>query len=360
MQNANHRSDQLHQHLIGQIKSTSQAAVPYSQFINEVLYAPELGYYQSNPFIIGEGGDFVTASVLSPVFSQVLARKFHSLLAGNQQPIILELGAGSGHFALEVVRYFSQIKDITNFQYWIVEPSESLRQLQQQFLRDQLEPEEWQTIEWLTELPISSFDGIVFANEVLDALPFDIYEYHHDQWRQLGVAYDDGEFYEQPMAGSFQFPEDFLSYIDGTGPWQPGQRIVYRSIVGPWLQSLQQNLVQGYIICIDYGQDKQSLIEHYPMGSMRCYYQQQVNDNIFERLGLQDITADVDFEDLIDQSLKLGLNLEEYCSQSHYLMGQELQDVLTEQPQHTTKTGLKQILLPTEMGERFKVVVFSK
>src|SRR5690606_34408817 len=165
-------------------------AIGFDEYMRMALYEPGLGYYSGGSARFGKGGDFVTAPLLSPLFSRTLARQCADCLEAMAQPVILELGAGTGEMAAELLAELATLERLPS-KYLILELSGSLRAQQQETLQRRV-PELLPRIEWLDRLPEQPFEGMVLANEVLDALPVQLFRIRAGEVLELAVGQEDG------------------------------------------------------------------------------------------------------------------------------------------------------------------------
>ena len=140
----------------------------FHEYMNRVLYEPGLGYYSAGTTKFGAAGDFITAPEVSPLFGSCLAQQCESIFSQGCSRQLLEFGAGSGRLCEQILSSLN-----APVRYSIVEVSADLKARQQQYLRDELSPAVFESIEWLDALP-EQFDGIMFGNEVLDAMPVNV------------------------------------------------------------------------------------------------------------------------------------------------------------------------------------------
>jgi len=162
--------------------------IGFDEYMEMALYLPGLGYYSASLPKFGAAGDFVTAPEISPLFGYCLARQAGALIAQGCAAEVLEFGAGSGKLCAQILESLPALAH-----YRILDLSADLRQRQQQYLEERLSAELFHKIEWLQQLP-RDFDGIVLANEVLDAMPVHILR-KQDDWQEVGVTYRGGGRY---------------------------------------------------------------------------------------------------------------------------------------------------------------------
>jgi len=150
------------------------------------LYEPGLGYYSAGSTKLGESGDFVTAPEISPLFSRCLAAQCIEVFDRIGTANILELGAGSGVMASDVLAELG-VQNRLPERYFILEVSADLRERQRATLQQRV-PELLARVEWLDQLP-QALRGVVLANEVLDALPVQRFQMRGTQVNAVGVTW---------------------------------------------------------------------------------------------------------------------------------------------------------------------------
>jgi len=336
--------------------------MPFSSFMELALYAPGLGYYSAGLHKFGAGGDFVTAPEISPLFGRTLAHQAAQVLelCGGD---ILEIGAGSGRLALDLLRELETLGHLPP-RYLILEVSADLRQRQCQLLEQQA-PQLAERVSWLEALP-DTFRGLIVANEALDAMPADLLVWRDGEIFERGVVCDDETFHWQERrlnAGALferaaQLPPASLSgeYLSEVAP-----------AVAGFIASLAERLEAGAMLLIDYGFGES---EYYhpqrSQGTLMCHYRHLAHDDPLQLPGLQDITAHVDFSAVAHSAMSAGLALLGYTTQTHFLLNCGLTDLLAQTSPEDTATYLplaaqaQKLLSPAEMGELFKVIALGK
>jgi len=360
---AQQHSAQLMQQIRASINA-NQGWISFADYMQQCLYAPGLGYYSAGSHKLGRGGDFTTSPELSPLFGSTIA--IH--LADVQQQIpdysILEFGAGSGRLAESLLKRLAEL-DALPSRYYILETSADLRQ-RQQLLLGTLPTALTERLCWVSDIP-DSFDGVMLANEVCDAMPVNLLDFSNADVKELGVSADQDDFLwqAQPLSSTrlIKKAEQIRSQI-GEQPY----RTEVCLFATDWLETLAQKLSRGLILLIDYGY---SFAEYYRadrrQGTLRCFYRHQAHDNPLIQPGLQDITAHVDFTSLAETALNAGLDVSSFQEQADFLLAGDittaaasLQNALNEAEWIQHSTALKHLLLPGAMGHQFKVLSLSR
>jgi SAM-dependent MidA family methyltransferase len=333
--------------------------IPFARYMELALYSPGLGYYSAGAHKFGEAGDFITAPEISPLFGSTLARQVAEIMV-QSAPHILELGAGSGKLALDMLTALEQLGSLPD-SYLILEVSADLRARQQALIRERL-PHLLERVHWLDVLP-ERFSGAIIANEVLDALPVHLVHWRDSAIAERGVAANEHGFIwqERPVkdsglleaAGKITVPDDYVSEIC----------LAAHGLVN----SLAKSLHQGALLFIDYGFGVREF--YHPQrssGTLMCHYRHHAHDDPFFLPGLQDITAHVNFTDIAECGIDAGLELLGYTSQAFFLINCGITGLLQEtEPENLRvylplSAQLQKLTSPAEMGELFKVIAFGK
>ena len=301
-------------------------------------------YYSSERNPIGTGGDFYTSGDLDPVFGQLLASQFEEWAAAFDAFTIVELGAGKGLLARDILQR-------RRFPYMILERSPSMRRRQQEMLRDY-------EVTWIQDLP-QGISGCIFSNEFFDALPVHRLVCRSGVWKEIYVA-ENFEEIEGILTSSVG------AVYDRPGghrpPLQEGQIVEVNLDARQWISRIAASLDHGYHLAIDYGYLRDEFYAQ-PRGTLMCYWRHQAVENPYIRVGEQDMTAHVNFSDLMEEpSLETVL----FTTQKDYLIQR---GILNEMEKLATSGDavsmqrllrMKKLILPGNMGERFKVLVQSK
>jgi SAM-dependent MidA family methyltransferase len=320
------------QGIVEQLRKRIQEQGPLSfrDYMEEVLRF----YYSSERNPIGTDGDFYTSPDLDPIFGQLLAQQFQEWAAGFDSFTIIELGAGKGLLARDILARH-------RFPYMILERSPAMRQRQQELLRDY-------DVTWIDELP-RGVTGCIFSNEFFDALPVHRVVQRRGRLREIYVT----ENFEE-VEGDLQ--ESI------TAPLAEGQVAEINVEARHWIRRIAASLDRGYHIAIDYGYLRDEFYAQ-PHGTLMCYWRHQAVENPYLRIGEQDMTAHVNFSDLMEEpSLETTL----FATQKDYLIQLGILDEIKKLATAGDAVSMqrllkiKKLILPGSMGERFKVLVQTK
>ncbi|MBE9561661.1 MAG: SAM-dependent methyltransferase [Proteobacteria bacterium] len=339
----------------------SGGIIPFNEFMRMALYSPGLGYYSAGMQKFGADGDFVTAPEISPLFSQCIAKQCQQILTNFDAGVILELGAGSGIMAVDILKTLEELNCLPT-RYFILEVSADLQQQQREIFQTKA-PQFLPLVEWLQELPTEPLQGIILANEVLDAMPIKKFRVQQDDIMEFYVANDSNSFIWQEQitkdialqeaVTALDLPEDYVSEINLTLP--------------AWLQSIADVLAEGMILLIDYGfPSKEFYHSQRDQGTLMCHYRHHSHTNPLILVGLQDITTHIDFTAVAEAASLAKLHVAGYTTQSNFLLSCGLADLLFSLNPDDKKNYLphaqqvKTLILPSEMGELFKAMALTK
>ena len=347
----------------------SGGGIPFSRFMELCLYAPGLGYYSAGSAKFGAAGDFVTAPELGPLFAGCVATAVAPVLQQlGPEAEFLEIGGGSGAFA-EVMLKRLLAMDALPARYALLEPSADLRERQRERLGRSLIPPVFDLVEWLDGPPEQSWNGVLFANEVIDALPTPRFTLRDGEVFEEGVALaEDGRFVrsDRPADALLAAAVRHLERTLGT-PFPDGYRSELLPQLPYWVQAVMGGLEAGAMLFVDYGYPRREFYQpQRDQGTLRAFYRHQTHNDVYAWPGLQDLTASVDFTALAEAGTHAGFDLTGYCTQASFLLGNGLPQLLQEAEARASETQLqrlrneaKQLTLPSEMGERFQVMGFS-
>ena len=351
--------DRMHGLIRAEVEARG-GAIPFSRYMEIALYAPTLGYYRADRRIFGTAGDFVTASEISPLFARVVARQVEQVLSSIGASEVVEIGAGSGQMAAQMLIDLAPRRDI---RYRILEPSGALVARQRETISARA-PDRLESVNWLDALPEAGFRGVVVANEVVDALPVERFEVNADGVAEHCVGFAGGRpvWCSRPAGPLIDEAVESVQH-------ELGYRLSvgYVSEIGParcaWAASIAERMECGLVLLMDYGFPRREL--YHPdrrEGTLRCHFRHRRHDDPLVLCGLQDITAHVDFTAIARAS---GLDVAGFTTQSEFLLGCGLLDLVTDldpaSPEFVRLTAqIKRLTLPGEMGEAVKVMALTR
>ncbi|MDN5865660.1 MAG: SAM-dependent methyltransferase [Gammaproteobacteria bacterium] len=344
-------------HAIGQ----ADGAIPFSEYMRLALYAPGLGYYRAGAEKFGAAGDFVTAPEVSPLFGQTVARQIGETLALCEGDTVLELGAGSGRLALDVLRTLASENRLPQ-RYLILEPSAELAARQRDLLAG--EPELAARVQWLNRLPEKPVRGVIFANEVADALPVERFRRDDDGVCRLGVGIEDDCFAVRKLDADGAVEERVRTLAERYD-WGAVYESEFCPELAPWIQALAGALDRGMILMFDYGlPEREYYHRQRDMGTLLCHYRHRAHEDPFLWPGLCDITAWVNFSALARAGEEAGLEVGGYTSQANFLVGggigEAIEQARDERERLRLAGEIKRLVLPSEMGEVFKAIALTR
>ncbi|MDM5175879.1 SAM-dependent methyltransferase [Massilia sp. DJPM01] len=345
------------QNLIAAEIARHDGAISFARFMELALYAPDLGYYTGGAAKLGAAGDFVTAPEISSLFGAALARVAAPLMA-QSAPAILEFGAGTGKLARDVLSALAA-DGVPVASYAIMELSGELRARQQEALKD------FPQVRWLDDFP-AAFDGVVLANEVLDAMPVALVRKDAGLWRELAVTVEEGEFAYVPRLPDAALAAQIARQIPDADQLPDGYLTEIHPVACGFMGSLARmfGAGKGAAILLDYGFPAHEFYLDQRMGgTLMCHYRHHAHPEPFYLPGLQDITAHVDFTAMALAAQDAGLDVLAYMNQASFLLGAGIGELLLRHdPADPLRylplsKAVQKLVSPAEMGELFKVLV---
>jgi SAM-dependent MidA family methyltransferase len=336
----------------------------FERFMELALYAPGLGYYSAGAVKLGPGGDFVTAPQMSELFSRCVARSCAEVLrrTGGE---ILELGAGTGVMAGGVLRELAGLGVLPE-RYAILEVSADLAARQREHLAELPAPLRDRVV-WLEQLPADPFAGVILANEVADALPCRRFICGEGSVRELGVSLSGaGEFQERAAQADPALARACAAVFAALAAPLPDGYVSELSLnIGPWIASLAHCLSRGALLLFDYGLPQRHYYHPQRLsGTQRCHFRQRVHDDPYVNVGVQDITAWVDFTRVAQAGVAAGLSVAGFATQAAYLLATGLEELVSAAADDLERARLsgeaRRLIMPEEMGEAFKAMALTR
>ena len=342
----------------------SGGEISFAEFMQLALYAPAAGYYSGGLEKFGVGGDFTTAPEISPLFSQCVAEQCAQVLAELGHADILEVGAGSGIMAANILLTLDSRQQLPD-RYYILELSAELRQRQAETIKLHC-PQCFERVQWLDALPLSGFRGVVLGNELIDAMPVQRFIIEAGQVREQTVISHDGELRLASREADSSLVAAVRKIEAELGEdFTDGYESEINAAAEAWLQSVSELLESGLVLLIDYGYTRREFYhQQRNTGTLMCHYQHRAHPDAMILIGLQDITAHVDFTALAEVAANNDLSVAGYTTQAHFLLSMGIEQrvaKITDSNQQIKMTQqIKQLVLPSEMGELFKVIALTR
>jgi len=343
----------LKEKIIKAIAQHGDTSIPFSLFMEMALYDKDFGYYTSQSKQFGLEGDFYTSSSFGDIFSKTIGNQFQECFDTLEKNII-EFGAGTGKFALDTIVRMTEL-EIELDSYLIIEKSKKLQEAQLELLTDKLGNDLLKKIKWIKNVP-ENFEGIIFANEVFDALPTNIFLSNKGKIKQRKVGHRDDGF----IWIDYDFEENFDYKIS-----LPESKIIFEySPAYNQLFNQFQKIKKGVVLIVDYGMSEKELFHSQRSdGSIRSFYKNQITSNVLDNVGFQDITYNVNFTHLAYLTEMINFEILGYTNQSHFLNNLGLSNFVESGTSAKHFQDLSQVNMltsPSEMGDLIKVMAISK
>jgi SAM-dependent MidA family methyltransferase len=349
--------------------------IPFAEFMDLVLYHPQLGYYNSSVEKIGPEGDFYTSPDVHSIFGHLIARQLHQMweILDHPSPFhIVEMGAGKGLLCADILGYSRDhlLKFYDDIFYILAEKSPGLEEKQKGLLAEFSAQGKagWVRPEVLLSGE-SPFTGCLLSNELIDSFPVHLVQQERGQLYEIYVIEQDDSFTEILAPPSSPALEAYLRAYGA--PFREGQRGEINLRALEWVEGVSRSLRRGFVLTIDYGYEAEEL--YHPsrgQGTLLCYFRHTTSTDPYQRIGYQDITAHVNFSALIRKGETLGLHKVGYTEQYRFLTALGLlhdlerfeasSDRYSPPEFHKKKLAMRNFLIPEGMGRLFKVLAQSK
>ncbi len=327
--------------------------MPFVEFMHYALYAPYVGYYSAGS-PLGKEGDFITAPELTPLFGYALANQCAEIFKNLTAPKILEFGAGSGKLCVHILQKLEEIGQLPDA-YFILDVSASLKMQQQTYIKTHA-PTLFERVQWLTQWPTEPFEGVLIANEVLDAMPVHRFLKTENGLFESFIGLKNDQFEEQFLECHntylIKHVDRVLTHI--TTPYASEVNLMLED----WIQQCAQVLTKGAMLIVDYGFPEHEY--YHPdrnQGTLMCHSKHQSHTNPLTHPGLEDITAHVDFTHVALSAHEAGFDIAGYTNQAAFLLSNKILDFVIS---YEDRQAIRQLTHPSEMGELFKVIGLTK
>lgn len=343
-------------------KISNQGPITFADFMELALYEPNYGYYCSDKLNIGKKGDFYTSPYVNKAFGSVIGNFISKSfdLIEDEDLAIIELGAGKGILALDILNHLktNNIEQYNRITYYLIEQSErSRKEISESLINHKKRIKSFSSLE---DLKDNSISGVVISNELFDAIPFHRLKFTKDSLSEIYVTLKDDNFIEALDSPS---KDELLKYFEENKlELAEDQEIEINLHAKNILENVNRVVKQGFILNIDYGYLENELFSPSRMkGTYKCVYKHSINETPYLNIGEQDITAHVDFSNLIRVGESLNIHKIKYTTQGQFLLDWGILDIIeSNQETDTERQSIKNLFLPELMGDKFKVLIQEK
>lgn len=339
-----------------------QQELPFVEFMQLALYAPGEGYYSSGLHKLGKQGDFITAPELTPLFGKTLANQCQQILTAVDSPVLFEFGAGTGTLCVDLLSHLDELNCLPE-SYYILEVSANLRHRQQELIQQKI-PHLAHKVQWLERWPEIPFNGVIIANEVLDAMPVNRFMQTNEGIMESYITLNE----QNELSELFKPSQNqrLLTYIRDNLALHPTPYLSEANLfLDDWILNIYRMIDQGVVLLIDYGFPRHEY--YHPdrnQGTLMCHYRHHSHPDPLLHPGEQDISAHVDFTHVAEAGQQAGFHIAGYTNQASFLLANGLLSLVNrldnEREQFQAKQAIKQLTQPSEMGELFKVIALTK
>ncbi|MCK5390819.1 MAG: SAM-dependent methyltransferase [Deltaproteobacteria bacterium] len=344
--------------------------ITFAEFMEFALYHTDYGYYSSGNSRIGKEGDFYTSPHVHKSFGSVIGNfiiKSFDLIQQESLSII-ELGAGKGVLALDILNHIkiNNPKQYAQTTYYLAEQSNYSQNESKKTLSGHSNKIKW--LSSLDEVESGKVAGVVISNELLDALPFHRLKITNGNLTETFVTLEDGDLAETTDKPSVPELGKYFSGIDMN--FREDQEFEVNLRAEKILKEIDRVLQKGFVITIDYGYLNSELFSPERMkGTYKCIHKHSINETPYINIGEQDITAHVDFSNLIRAGVSFNINKVKYTTQGQFLIDWGILDLISSDLEESGKLkdssakeiqAIKNLFLPELMGDKFKVLIQEK
>ena len=349
-------------------EAAAAGVLPFARFMELALYCPVHGYYETQKDNPGPRGDFFTSVNTGELFGQLLAFQFATWLEEiwTRQPSapifsLVEAGAHDGKLAADILAWLRSQRPqlLERLEYLILEPSARRQEWQRQTLKD------FANVRWQDpqlSLPGPPVTGVIFSNELLDAMPVHRYGWdaRNKKWFEWGVAVEGENFvWEKIHDPGFRLQNPELESV------LPDGYIVETSPAAEnWWRAAADRLAHGKLLAIDYGHAPGDLFSPArTRGTLRAYFRHRLSDDLLANVGEQDLTAHVDFAAIQTAGEAAGLTTENFLTQPQFLtqiLGTAMKDQSFGEWNARRTRQFQTLTHPEHLGRAFRVLVQSR
>ena len=339
--------------------------ISFRDFMQHALYEKNLGYYSSKAEVIGPKGDFITAPEYGEIFANSLAKQCAVIIEQIKGAVVLEYGAGTGALAVDILKKLSEMNRLPEH-YFILDISVNLIECQKKRLKEEV-PELVSIVSWVSSVP-EDFSGIVIANEVADAFPFERFVRTDREVLQVCVLRGK-ESFEYDLIPAERKLCDYIHALEEKLDRKLKNN--YLSEVSfeaqNWIKDIACKIKTGVFLMLDYGVCRNEYYaSHRNQGWTRCHFMHHAHNEPLIYPGIQDITTWVDFSILSEVAIDNDMKVDGFLNQSQFIINSGIEEdfqnfeQLDAKAQIELSREIKLLTLPDQMGENFKCLGLSK
>lgn len=336
-----------------------------AKFMDLALYHPELGYYSAAEQRSGRAGDFFTSVDVGPLFGEMIAVQLAEMwdimrAAGRDVFDLVEAGAGNGRLARDVMDAAARCYPsfYRALRLTLVEESAAARRAQAATLGPHVH-----RLAASTETLPTNVAGVIYANELLDALPVHVVTRTSDGLREVVVSERDGVLFESLAAISDVAVDEYLRA--GNVTVAPGARVEAGLDASRWVTDAGRALDRGFLLLFDYGREARELHSPaHPMGTLTAYRGHRASgDGWLSAPGATDLTAHVDLTAVRRAAEQGGLTTIGILDQMYFLLSLGLAGRLETGHDRRAigqRLAARTLMMPGGLGSTMKAMVFGK
>ncbi len=340
-----------------------QGPLTVAEFMELALYHPEHGYYSTAAQRSGRNGDFFTSVDVGPLFGELVAaalvEMWEALGAHGEKTFdLVEAGAGNGRLARDVLDAAARCHPefYAALRVTLVERSAAARDAQRATLGPHADRCDLRAV-----LP-DAITGVVYANELLDALPVHVVTTRHGELREIVVAERNGRLCEADARPS---PEVAAYLADHQIEIGEGHRAEVGLAAAAWMRSAAAALSQGFLLLFDYGHEARDRQSAAHAGGTLTTYRAHVAHGVrwLDAPGECDLTSHVDLTAIRRAAEQAGLETLGAIDQTYFLLSLGLVDRLQpgdDRQSIRQRLAARSLIAPGGLGSTMKVMVFGK
>lgn len=357
----------LHALLVARIRASGP--IPVADYVEAALYHPDYGYYTTAPQRSGRGGDFFTSVDLGPMFGELLAVQLVEMwriISGHGRPAfdLVEAAAGNGRLSRDILDAAASLDAgfVASVRLHLVEASARARAEHERVLGRHAASLAGSA----PELP-DAIEGVVLANELLDALPPHLVVMREDGLHEVFVDERGGHLVTVEQPPSTPRLAAYLASVGAT--LEPGWFAEVNLAAVDWVRTVARRLRRGFLLLVDYGHEARQLYSAaHAAGTLTSFRRhaseaRDAGPGWLVEPGERDLTSHVDLSGVCLAAEAEGLLTLGVVDQVYFLAGLGLEERLSagsDADALRRRLAFKTLLHPGGLGSTHKVMIFAK